>query len=154
MKELLCLLAGLALVVAAAGCRKEDIPIDACGTPARAGYRVFIHSELNPDVPAQSTPEPQLFTFDNQFQPSAGFELITSLQRQGNVLRLCYCRIIEKGGADISSPARSVVSLLNLPAQVYQLDISVRNRHTTGTLDLTALPARLTIADTTVAMVR
>jgi len=57
-------------------------------------------------------------------------------------------------GIDVPAPANSRVSLRTLPPRVYQFDLTMRHRCTTGTLDLTIAPGRLRTAHSTVAAVR
>ena len=144
------------------GCRKSDDPGLApgegtrlaaeadCGPPAPGGYRVLLRAQPQA-VQLPGTVETFLLSKDNGVYSSGGDHLLTSLSRAGDVLSLRYCGVLHDGLTDDLGPARSSVSLQDLPPQVYRLRITVRNRHTTGTLDLSTAPARLRIADTTVA---
>ncbi|UYZ63557.1 hypothetical protein [Hymenobacter weizhouensis] len=117
-----------------------------------SNYRVF----LSVKSPAPGTTSPrELRSTDSEEYSCANYELLTTLQRQGNTLRLDYT------GAKAPEicltalgPAFSLTSLQELPAQRYDLHITVKGRHTTGVLDLTTSPIQLSIADTTVAAVR
>ena len=134
-------------------CHKEEI--NGCGEPAPEGYRVFIRSLAHTEPFSSDSPEPRLLSVDNEGQVCANYQLLTTLQRNGNQLRLTYRGVREPDFCLTSTGyAQSLISLRNLDPQVYQLEITVRQRRTTGTLDLTVTPARLTIADTTVATVR
>lgn len=149
MKKISLLLPVLLLL---AGCRKDEV--SGCGEPAPAGYRVFITSTTYAPSSSPASSAPHLVSVDNVEYPNLGVKLLTSLERTGNVLRLNYCGVTGGGPLTALGPAGSAVSLAGLPPQVYQLEITVRQRRTTGILDLTVSPARLTIADTTVAAVR
>lgn len=144
-------------------CRKSDDPSlapgegsalaaeDGCGTPGPSGYRVLLRTQQQA-VQLPGTVETFLLTQDNQRYSSGSDHLIASLTRQENdVLNLRYCGVVHDGMTTDLGPARSAISLQDLPAQVYRLRITVRNHHTTGTLDLTTTPAHLSFADTTVA---
>lgn len=145
------------------GCRKSDDPSlapsegpalaaeEGCGTPGPSGYRVLLRTQQQA-VQLPGTVETFLLSKDNVFNASGGDHLVASLLRQeDNVLSLRYCGVVHDGLTADIGPARSTISLQDLPPQVYRLRITVRDRHTTGTLDLTTAPARLSIADTTVA---
>ena len=152
----------LAASLLLSGCHKSDDPKPigsegsdlvaeaGCGTPGPAGYRVLLRTQSQA-VQLPGTVETLLLSKDNGVYSSGGAELIASLVRQDDVISLRYCGVIDEGLTAVISSAQSAVSLQDLPLQVYRLRITVRNRHTTGTLDLTTTPARLSIADTTVA---
>ncbi|TPG66657.1 hypothetical protein [Hymenobacter nivis] len=155
----------LAASLALFSCRKSDDPSLApsegvalaaeedCGTPGPSGYLVLLRTQQQA-VQLPGTVETFLLSKDNVFNTSGNDHLIASLSRQeGDVLSLHYCGVVHDGMTANAGPARSSISLQDLPAQVYRLRITVRNRHTTGTLDLTTTPARLSFADTTVAAV-
>ena len=125
---------------------------DDCGAPGPSGYQVLLRTQQQA-VQLPGTVETFLFSKDNVFNTSGSDHLIASLIRQGDLLSLRYCGVVHDGLTTDIGPAQSAISLQDLPAQVYRLRITVRNRHTTGTLDLTTTPARLSIADTTVAAV-
>ena len=144
------------------GCQKSDDPgltpgegselaAEAdCGPAAPGGYRVLLRAQQQA-VQLPGTVETFLLSKDNLVNPSGGDHLLSSLSQEGDVISLRYCGVRHDGLTANSGPARSTVSLQDLPPQVYRLRITVRNRHTTGTLDLSTTPARLSIADTTVA---
>lgn len=125
---------------------------DKCGAPGPSGYLVLLRTQQQA-VQLPGTVETFLLSKDNVFNTSGSDHLIASLTRQDDVLSLHYCGVLHDGITADLGPARSTISLQDLPAQVYRLRITVRNRHTTGTLDLTTTPARISIADPTVAAV-
>ncbi len=142
-------------------CRKADDPApgaetaalaaqEGCGTPAPSGYRVLLRTEQQA-VRLPGTVETFLLSKDNLVNPSGSDQLTTSLTRQDDVISLRYCGVVHSGLTADLGPARSAVNLQDLPPQLYRLRITVRDRHTTGTLDLRTTPARLSFADTTVA---
>ncbi|OGX92270.1 hypothetical protein [Hymenobacter coccineus] len=146
-------------------CRKSDDPSlapgagtalaleDDCGAPGPSGYQVLLRTQQRA-VQLPGTVETFLLSKDNVFNTSGGDHLTASLTRQDDdVLSLRYCGVMRDGATTAPGPAQSAISLQDLPVQVYRLHITVRNRHTTGTLDLTTTPARLSFADTTVAAV-
>lgn len=144
------------------GCQKSDDPsltpgggselaAEAdCGAPAPSGYRVLLRTQQQA-VQLPGTVETFLLSKDNGTYSSGGDHLITGFSREGDVLSLRYCGVVYDGLTANPGPARNTISLQDLPPQVYRLRVTVRNRHTTGTLDLSTTPARLSLADTTVA---
>ena len=152
----------LAASLALLSCRKSDDPVpgaeaglaaqENCGEPAPSGYRVLLRTQQQA-VQLPGTVETFLLSKDNLVNSSGSDKLITSLIRQDDVINLRYCGVVNDGMTTDLGPARSAVNLQELPARRYQLRITVRDRHTTGTLDLSTVPAHLSIADTTVAAV-
>ena len=152
----------LAASLALFSCRKSDDPSLApgegaalaaegdCGVPGPSGYRVMLRTQQQA-VQLPGTVETFLLSKDNGLYSNGGARLIASLIRQDDVISLRYCGVINDGLTAVSSSAQSAISLQDLPPQVYRLRITVRDRHTTGTLDLRTTPARLSFADTTVA---
>lgn len=153
----------LAASLALFSCRKSDDPSltpsegaalaaeENCGAPGPSGYRVLLRTQQQA-VQLPGTVETFLLSKDNGVYSSGGDHLMASFIRQDdNVISLRYCGVVHDGLTADLGPAHSATSLQDLPAQVYRLRITVRDRHTTGTLDLTTTPARLSLADTTVA---
>ncbi len=146
------------------GCRKSDDPSLApgagsaqlaaeedCGAPGPSGYRVLLRTQQQA-VQLPGTVETFLLSKDNVNNSSGSDHLTASLiQQENDVISLRYCGVVHDGVTADIGPARSTISLQDLRLQVYRLRITVRDRHTTGTLDLRTTPARLSIADTTVA---
>ncbi|MFD1470656.1 hypothetical protein ACFQ48_20690 [Hymenobacter caeli] len=153
----------LAASLALFSCSKSDDPglapgegaelatENGCGAPGPSGYQVLLRTQQQA-VQLPGTVETFLLSKDNVFNASGSDHLVASLLRQeDNVLSLRYCGVVHDGLTADIGPARSTISLQDLPPQVYRLRITVRDRHTTGTLDLRTTPARLSFADTTVA---
>jgi hypothetical protein len=151
LSTLLVLLLGLT-----ASCKndQEDAAV-ACGTPAPTGYRVFLQVKQDPPITSSAPSELALYSNDSEDYTCGNYMLLTSLQRNGNTIHLDYCGIDAPTVCLASiGPAVNITSLQDIPVQRYNLNINVRGRTTTGSLDLTTSPASLTIADPTVAAVR
>ena len=149
-KTAILLLTGL-LFGASTGCQKEQTP--GCGPEEAGPYRVLV--QLRERAPSAANPRAGAYLVcqDSKTYHTGSCQLQTGLTQTGNSLHLSFCGVGPCGYTDDTGPARGGVDLAHLPRQTYQLDITVRNRRTTGTLDLSVSPARLVVADTTVVKV-
>jgi len=148
MKKVFTFLITSLLLAFGVGCHKQQMR--SCGPEESGSYRVLVQvRERGPG----STAGAYLVCQDSKTYSTGSCQLQAELAQTGNLLRLSFCGVGPCGDTDDLGPARGSVNLAHLLRQTYELDITVRNRRTTGMLDLSVSPARLVVADTTVVKV-